>query len=118
MLVFVVGQLLIPTVTSFSSLNIDLMMWTTLVVTFLIGIAFATQFGSVLGLGAIFPPSYTTAIMSGMGLSGTRTIECELRSRMAYPLVHLDRGVLQAQLRYAVTLFLMDRDVVVGVIQA
>jgi hypothetical protein len=68
--VFVVGQMLIPAVTSIHSMNLTLMMWTTLVVTFLIGIAFTMQFGSILGFGAIFPPSYTTAIMSGMGISG------------------------------------------------
>eukprot|EP01094_Clydonella_sp_ATCC50884_P024034 TRINITY_DN5922_c0_g1_i12.p1 TRINITY_DN5922_c0_g1~~TRINITY_DN5922_c0_g1_i12.p1 ORF type:complete len:212 (+),score=57.01 TRINITY_DN5922_c0_g1_i12:217-852(+) len=66
---FMFLQLFVPFITSIG-LNTTLSLWLTLGATFCIGAAFSINFGTILGLGALFPPEYTTAMMSGMGIGG------------------------------------------------
>jgi len=57
----------------------------TLFFAFLTGIATATLFGATLGLAAMFPPTYTTAIMIGQGLGGVVVGLLRLVTKAAIP---------------------------------
>lgn len=58
--------------TIFVTLNINpsLLFWVTLMLTFVCGVCGAILSGGLFGLAAMFPPSYTGAVMTGNGIAG------------------------------------------------
>lgn len=60
------------TSTAFVAINVDptLLFWVTLLQTCICGLCGATLSGGLFGLGAVFPPAYTGALMNGQGLAG------------------------------------------------
>mmetsp|Transcript_9136 Transcript_9136/g.37658 ORF Transcript_9136/g.37658 Transcript_9136/m.37658 type:complete len:407 (+) Transcript_9136:124-1344(+) len=67
--IFIVSLLAIP---FFCTIGISLnAKWAiTLSLAFIAGMAQALNFGTIMGFAAIFPPMYTTAMMSGQGIGG------------------------------------------------
>lgn len=55
---------------SLFDLSRDMELWLTLGAVFVTGVCTGVVFGTVLGFASLFPPTYVTAAMSGIGLSG------------------------------------------------
>ena len=61
---------LVTTILVTISSSANLLFWVTLFQTTLCGVCGAILSGGLFGLGAMFPPAYTGALMSGQGLAG------------------------------------------------
>jgi equilibrative nucleoside transporter 1/2/3 len=58
---------------------------TVMTVVFLSGVAISIMLGGVLGLAAIFPPRYITAVMIGQGVAGIVVIALSIIARVVFP---------------------------------
>lgn len=73
--------------TLFVSIDIEgnLLFWLTLIFTFATGILGAVSSSGLFGLGAMFPPVYTGALMTGQGLAGLTVSISEILTLLAGP---------------------------------
>jgi len=73
----------IPALSQVFSKSVSL--WLTLTGVLITGCATAVLFGSVLGMSALFPPSYTGAVMSGNGIAGLVSIFLRIITKVSLP---------------------------------
>lgn len=73
----------VPLITNFTPTYVSLP--TVLTVVFLSGVAVSIMFGGVLGLAAIFPPRYITAVMIGQGVAGMVVMLLSIIARVVFP---------------------------------
>lgn len=82
-LVDLVVLMLIPFLTML--FNHHTAMYLTFVGTFITGIASSILFGTIFGLAALFPPKYSTAIMSGNGVAGVLSSLLRIITKVSEP---------------------------------
>mmetsp|Transcript_24808 Transcript_24808/g.62273 ORF Transcript_24808/g.62273 Transcript_24808/m.62273 type:complete len:507 (-) Transcript_24808:68-1588(-) len=75
---------MVPVITSLD-ISTTLSMWLVLGGVFISGTFSAMLFGSVMGLGSIFPPKYVGAVMSGNGVAGILAGAIRIITKLALP---------------------------------
>ena len=83
---------------SLLGLSYDVELWLTLFAVFITGVCTGVVFGTVLGFASLFPSSYITAAMSGIGLSGIVAAALRIVTKASLP--NTEKGLRESTFIY------------------